>query len=121
MVTQFVFAPVMPQLTVTRIDSDDEMSRVGELMRRVPDLFIGIRANFINRMRVRKDNAYIPAGVLGNEQVEVVFSRGDWLVESENGYRFITSDITVKHGVFKDFPYQLFIPIEGQKIEDVLR
>jgi len=113
-----VFHPVLPKLSVTKIETTEQVKEIGAFLRSYPYLFVGLPSFFsYSAMRVRKAAAYIPAQH-SNDINHDIFVIGDYLVVSENGTRYFTKEESVKHGVFRGFPAELFVPIEGEKLNE---
>ena len=113
-----VFQPILPKLSVTKIETTEQVKEIGAFLRAHSYLFIGLPTFFsYSAMRVRKEVAYIPAQYSGDTERNI-FAIGDYLVVSENGARYFTKEESVKHGVFRGFPAELFVPIEGEKLDE---
>lgn len=115
--TRITLAPVMPTITVDKIGDTKELESVVKLMKRVPHEFVGFTVEEISSIRIKDHVAYIVHGENTWEDVAIA-SVGDYLIESENGKRFVTTDRLVRHGVLGSIPIELFAPIEGIKVSN---
>ena len=115
MVESLVFAPKLPQITVEKLETKEQIKALGELLRTHRELFLRLDHVYVRAMRTRNSMIYIPTSSLGRDEDDgvIIAQIGMYLLTSENGKRFITNKGYVKHGVFADMPWELFVPIEG--------
>lgn len=102
-----VMQPVLPKLTVLKLDTVEVLEQVAEFMRQHPERFVG---------KVSVEHATVEADKIVDASPFFSFTQeiaklNSYLVTSENGLRFITHNATVQHGVIDGFPAELFAPI----------
>lgn len=112
--SRIIFAPTIPTITVDKIGDTEELQSVVKLMKRAPESFVGFSEKEINSIHIKDHVAYIMTSGNVWEHVAIA-SVGDYLVESENGKRFVTTDRLVRHGIFSSLPMELFTPLEGTR------
>ena len=114
--TTIVFQPVLPLIQVTKIETEEQVKEIGEFLRTYHSKFVGLPYGFTAYgLRVHKKSVSIPS----DEGRYDLFKIGSYLVTSENGLRYLTSNMVVAHGGFPDFPAELFTPIGGDKVMDL--
>ena len=118
------FRPIFPSLTVLRITQRSELEQVAHDMRIAPELFPQL-AQYGHRpaVKVLDKEIVVKNGATdhsGNWDA-IILNFGDYLVQSENGQRFITDQPHIRHGVLTGLPPSMFYPIEAQRIanEDI--
>jgi hypothetical protein len=102
-----VMQPVLPKLTVLKLDTVELLEKVAEFMRQHPKHFVG---------KVSVDYATVEGDKIVDANPVFSFTRDiaklySYLVTSENGTRFITHNATIQHGVIDGLPSELFTPI----------
>lgn len=112
------FQPVLPKLTVGRIDTVEDLQQIFNLSRSHPEFFPQLKNKDYTLQDGEIRTTKIPGGYPRKTLIQTYAKVGDYLVLSENGARYITSDALVRHGVFNNFPVWLFTPIEGKKIQN---
>ena len=111
-----MLVPLMPKLKVTQLGTSIDIKDLEMLMRLVPEEFVGISTETIRRMRVHARDITVKRET--ETLTELVAEIGNYLVTSENGKRFITTDRAIRHGVVTSVPRELFQPIEAQVFTD---
>lgn len=113
------FRPIFPDITVLRITKRAELEQVAEDIRNAPELFpqfeqYGHRPT----LRVLQKELVVKNGIAdrGGNMDAIILKFGDYLVQSENGQRFVTDQVYIRHGVLKDLPPTMFYPIEGERL-----
>ncbi len=119
MVEGLIFTPKLPQIKVIRLETREQIKDLGELLRNHKGLFLRLDHVYVRAMRTRGDMIYVPSSSLGREEDEgtLIAKVGMYVLTSENGKRFITDKEYVKHGVFAEMPWELFVPIEGEVVK----
>lgn len=115
-----IFQPVLPKLAVTKISTSEQVIEISAFIEAHPRLFLNLPNDPKEvDLIVKDDRVLIPSSDYDSYgAAEIIFKIGDYLVVSENGKRYFTSNDTVKHGVFDKFPARLFTPIEGTKLDE---
>ena len=109
-----VMQPVLPQLTVEKVD-EDNIKEFGDFLRAHNELFPALKHVATYAMRQRKQMVYLAdRGGRVSEDSDVIFKIGDYLVISENGFRHFTDKPYIRHGLVNDLPAELFLPIEAK-------
>lgn len=112
------FQPVLPKLTVGRIDTMEDLQEIFDLSRSHPEFFPQLEGWDCTLQDEGEIRSFKLGGYRGRTVVQTYAKVGDYLVRSENGARYVTSDALVRHGVFNNFPVWLFTPLEGSKIQN---
>ena len=115
MAESIIFAPKFPLLTVSKLETSEDIKNLELLMRQIPKQFVGISVDTIQRMRVHKTD--ITSKKETEPAAELIAIIGNYLVTSENGKRFISADSHIRHGILQSLPAEMFIPIEAEKME----
>lgn len=104
--------PKLPTLTVTKLDTVDELKRVGKLIREQHYRFPALKNIAIGTVRTRKNNIYArPIGT--DDYAEIIADLNSYLVESSNGHLCITNNNGIVWGDLTDVPFELLIPHEA--------
>lgn len=112
------FQPVFPKLTVGRIDTVEDLQEIYDLSRSHPEFFPQLKNKDYTIRDGEIGTLNLPE-LLHRKMLAQTYAKvGDYIVRSENGLRYITSDALVRHGVFNNFPVWLFTPIEGKKVQN---
>jgi len=110
------FQPVIPQVNAQQVNTPEEIRAVWELMQEHAQWFLGFKNVTLTMARVSKVDISIKTSDK-DEPFRTLLSSGDYLLTSDNGYRLITADPDVALGVFKNFPIEFLIPIQGVRAE----
>lgn len=102
-----VMQPVLPKLTVLKLNTVEILEEVAKFMREHSDRFVGkISVDYavVEGDKIVDDNPFFSS-------TPSIAKLNSYLVTSENGLRFITHNPTIQHGVIDGLPSELFTPI----------
>lgn len=111
----FEIQPVLPKLRVLKLEGEQEMKELAQLLRDDPHLFPGLPDSYKKGVAYR-DNLVISRPYGKSGQPHALAEKGNYLISSDNGYRHISPFATIELGLFECFPDELFIPVQGQKL-----
>lgn len=105
------FTPHLPTITVAKIETAEDLKKVGELLRDNRATFVGL-PYMKKDIRTRKNNIYVLAE--NDAEPSIVLAMvGTLLVTSTNGKRFLTDEAVIADGDFTLVPLELFKPVVG--------
>lgn len=114
MAHRITFRPLLPEIEVELLDLQG-LDRLAWLLREERESFRGliIPATQITKLRGEQ---IVAISRDPRSPDEVIAKIADFLLESQNGTRFISSNIEVIQGNFQSVPAELLVPCEGEQI-----
>ena len=118
MSTKIVLQPVLPLLTVEKVDADN-IEQIRDFLRAHVDLFPALKPAPRDKSALVYDVFVIePNAKMIAETIAETIALGDYLVTSENGNRHLTKERAIRHGVVTMLPKEMFAPIEATILPD---
>ena len=114
MSTKIVLQPVLPLLTVEKVDADN-IEQIRDFLRAHVDLFPALKPAPRDKSALVYDVFVIEPNA---KMIAETIALGDYLVTSENGNRHLTKERAIRHGVVTMLPKEMFTPIEATILPD---
>lgn len=114
MARKLTFRPLLPEIEVEELDLQG-LDRLAWLLREERDSFRGLS---IPPMQLTKLRGREIVAISRDPRYpdEVIARVGDYLLQSQNGTRFIGSNSELIWGNFQSVPAELLVPCEGEQI-----
>ena len=110
-----IFAPTPPQLTITKLVTQEDLKHVAQLLSLHFERFVQYEDEELGGTVVTDETAaYHGNGISVDRRVYAEI--GDYLVVSDNGIHYLTSDHLVRFGILNDFPFEMFIPFMAEAV-----
>jgi hypothetical protein len=114
--TTLTFNPVFPTVEVTPIDTPQQLKAYVKML--ISDSASFIKKDgflMVHAIKITGDTALIP-DIGMRKDADIIIARVGWLfVESSDGKRLFTDDLSVARGNFSSLPVELFKPISGKE------
>lgn len=121
--TKIVIQPLLPKISVEKVDWDN-IESILALLKSNSELFTVFAKQLDNRearsrLFIDDDKIVLPSAgsYLGTHKV--IATVGDFYAVSENGYRHFTHQTAIRHGVLNTLPREMFIPLTGDVLDEV--
>lgn len=111
---KITFRPLLPEIEVEELDLAG-LDRLAWLLREERQSFRGLSLQHGHSTKLRGDQILVLSQDPRTPD-EIIAKVGNYLLESQNGTRYISSDIGVSWGDFQSIPMELLVPCEGDQI-----
>jgi len=111
------FVPVLPSIEVESIDSDYDLKRLRDDMKRDASSYVGTSKHGVRNLTLGKRGLWEFSDEYedGKQVRDYVISIGDIVVTSENGRKYAGPNQGELSGNFSEIPIELFHPIAFSK------